>query len=160
MTTRLLSYVGGLLFVAALLGGLYLLGRSHGAEGVRVQWQAERLALAEAATKANADARRIEAERQKAAEDADAKYRTDIAKSRRTAGAAAAELGRLRDELAARDRRAAEDAAAADSADEAAAVARGLLSDCAGRYQALAGDADGLADRLRGLQGYVRGALK
>jgi hypothetical protein len=156
VTTRLLSYAGGLLFAVALLGGLYLLGRSHGAEGVRVQWQAERLALAEAATRANAEARRIEAERQKAAEDADAKYRTDLAKSRRTAGAAAAELGRLRDELAARDRRAAEAAAAAGSVDGGAAE-RQLLGECADRYRAVAGDADQLADQVRWLQGFIRG---
>ena len=62
MTRELLSWIGGLLFVASLLGGLYLLGRHHGAEARDDWWRA-------GMAKVDAEVGR-QAERKQAAADA------------------------------------------------------------------------------------------
>ncbi len=55
MSRDLLSWLGGLLFVAALLGGLYLLGRSHGAAAERAEWQEKQLVAERAARQTETD---------------------------------------------------------------------------------------------------------
>lgn len=73
----------------------------------------------------------------------------------RSAAGAQSELDRLRDELAG-GRQAGSDPTAPGRADGSASLERELLSSCAGALVQLAAEADGLAARLIGLQGYVR----
>lgn len=72
MTRDLLSWAGAALLVTALLGGLYLLGRDHGAAAEAARWQAaenERLSaisLAVGETVARANTLAVDVERLRA----------------------------------------------------------------------------------------------
>lgn len=154
MSRALLSWASALL-VVALLGGLYLLGRTQGREAERAEWVKHTTA---AALQASEAARIKEQERLRASEIIERNHMATVEKLRAAAGGARGELDRLRLALAERDR-AGRDAAAAGRADDAARE-RELLGACAAEYQSMARDADELAARLSGLQSYVRQVVR
>lgn len=72
--------------------------------------------------------------------------------------AARTELERLRARLSRPSAAASAASGAAGPSTDAGALNRELLGECAGRYEAVAGDARRYADQVIGLQGYVRAA--
>jgi hypothetical protein len=99
-------------------------------------------------------------EREQAMVDAKQKaeeaHEQDKRKSAAAAVAARNELDRLRLALAGRGR-AAQDPAAQPRVDDTGAAERELLGACAGELQTMAAEADRLAVKVTGLQGYVAG---
>ncbi len=153
--TRIAGWLGGLLFVIAAFGGTWLHGRSKGVESERAVWT-QRLADAErAAREASEAARHREQEMHDAIEAVQREYMQRVAAGERDAAGARAELKRVRDSIAARERAAAEAARAAGRVD-AAAAERDVLRACTAELVAVAQDADRIAIRLSNLQGYVK----
>lgn len=157
---------------AILLAGLYAAhawDRSRaesaayaaGQAEVQGRWQAAQIEAQRAAIEAEQRERAKEQAKIKAAQEAVNATRKQAQRDRAAADAARSELGRLRDELAARDAAASGGAAGGDSGPgcvvDAGATERELLRACAAEYQALAADADGVRARLLGLQEWVRG---
>jgi hypothetical protein len=142
---------------AVSLAGGYLWGFQGGAAAVEAEWNKERLA-----TFAALDAERqrvIEVERRWDAnvrEQADA-YSHEIRRREVAAAGTRRELDRLRDALAAADRRTLT-APAGDrpAADGDAALAAILLGECATELVALGDAAERLAGQVMGLQQFVR----
>jgi hypothetical protein len=154
---RLYLYVA---VVVAVLGGIWSYGHHQKQQGmaeVQARWDkavaAQQLAQAKQDSEAAAESlrqfRNVERSRendlriQQARAVADAGARTELDRMRRALAAAdsAAEQGR--------------DAAAVVRANAAAKVARDLFGECASEYQAMAGEAGGLAAKVTSLQGYV-----
>lgn len=109
---------------------------------------AEGVRLAEQATRARERALVV------AKNESEARYVELKNRSDRAAAGARDELGRLRDELAARGRAAPQNPAAFPRVD-AATAERELLGQCAQSLVSVAADADRLAAQLIGLQAYV-----
>lgn len=109
----------------------------------------------QAAREASEAARLREQELLDEVESVKDQYMRQVEVDRRAARGARAELKRLRDALAARERAASEAAAAAGRTDDAA-TERDVLRACTAQLVAVAQDADRIATRLGGLQNYVR----
>lgn len=109
----------------------------------------------QAAREASEAARAREQELHDEVESVKRQYMQQVESDRRAGAGARAELKRLRDALAARERAAAEGGAAAGRADDAAAE-RAILGSCAAELVDVAREADRIAARLGGLQNYVR----
>lgn len=147
--------------VLVILGALWAFGhhqREQGRAEVQVRWDravdAQKIAQAkqdrEAAAESLRQFRNVERSRendlriQQARATADAGARNELDRLRRAIAAAnsSAEQGR--------------DAEAVIRANAAAKVARDLFGDCASEYQAMAGEAGGLAAKVIELQGFLR----
>ncbi|MEK7945712.1 DUF2514 family protein [Pigmentiphaga sp. YJ18] len=119
-------------------------------------------AASDAAYQASEKYRTLEQIQQEAADAAREQFQAQQAAASVAAAGAAAELGRLRQQLDALARRGGDPAEApdagpgADGATDGAAVLRFVVGQCVDRYIDVAAEADRLGARLMGLQGYVR----
>lgn len=113
----------------------------------------------QAAREASEAARLREQELLDEVESVKDQYMRQVEVDRRAARGARAELKRLRDALATRERAAGEAAAATGRVDEAA-TERAVFDACAAELVDMAREADRIATRLSGLQGYVRKITK
>lgn len=112
-------------------------------------------AYEQAAREASEAARHREQEMHDAIEAVQREYMQQVQAGQRDAAGARAELKRVRNSIAARERAAAEAARAAGRVD-AAAAERDVLRACTAELVAVAQDADRIAIRLIQLQGYVK----
>lgn len=145
-----LILMAAIAMVALAVGGYWTgkrTGLSEGRAEATAKWN-------EAALVASREARQREQEMHREREIVEENYRQELARSRAAASATRGERDRLRDELDRRDRRAADDAAAAGRPD-GTAPEREVLRACLAEHEAMARDADAIADRLKGLQGHV-----
>lgn len=139
--------------------------RAQGRAEVQAKWDAANLKQERDHAKAVAESEIQERAKERAAQVASEENARAAAQREAVLRSRAADLDRsvdgLRRELAATDRafaayRAARpDAAALSESDAAAAGARELLGQCAGRYAGMAESAAGLADQVIGLQAHV-----
>ena len=137
--------------VLVVLAGTHWKAYLNGKKAVRAEYQAKELAAEKAAREREQE---LIAERQKL-ED---RYVQDKRKADAAAAGARAELGRLRDQLAARGAAAATTAAPI-RVDGGSPEAQ-LLGACASALVGVAEDADRLAAQVIGLQAYVRGVCQ
>jgi hypothetical protein len=137
--------------VLVVLAGTHWKAYTNGQKAVRAEYQAKELAAEKAA---RAREQELIAERQKL-ED---RYVQDKRKAEAAAAGARAELGRLRDQLAARGAPT-QTPATPIRADGGSPEAQ-LLGACASALVGVAEDADRLAAQVIGLQAYVRGVCQ
>lgn len=142
----------GALLLALVLGlthyGAYRVGRAL----VAGDWAKDREATAQNIAAEMAAARVKEQELTKKANDVQAKLNAEKKRSASAAESAANELRLLQEALAASG--ANKDSTPATGTDGARTGE--LLVQCAGKYQGMAADADALANKVTGLQGYVK----
>ena len=165
MISRILSRLEPYLFwlklaaIGALLGatfhaGRVFEGRTRDSAALQ-QAQADVIATREAA----AENQRLQARQTAGATGATNATITQLRAAAAAGSGARDERERLRDQVAELEHRIAEasDAEPACGADAAGAAGLRLLDECAGRYQALAGDAGQLAATVTGLQRWISG---
>jgi len=142
-------WLAALVLLSALAAG-YAFWTNHqrdiGRAEITAQWTAEKLAESEAA-------RQREKALTLATQGVDHAYQKD---KQRRAAADRATAGRLRDFEAALAGAGSSDAAAATRDHGAGSVERELLGNCAASFAAMGAEADRLASKIVGLQGYVR----
>lgn len=124
-------------------------------------WSQERAELSDAARRAEAAARAVEAQMQGAVERVRTESRAREAQYADAAAGARAERDRLRQQLAAAGRgsdasQEPDTGSGLDGTPDNAAVLRFVVGQCVDRYIDVAAEADRLGARLMGLQGYVR----
>lgn len=137
--------------VLVVLAGTHWKAYLNGKKAVRAEYQAKELAAEKAAREREQE---LVAERKKL-ED---RYVQDKRKAEAAAAGARAELGRLRDQLAARG--AAPTTPATPIRADAGTIEGQLLGACASALVGVAEDADRLAAQVIGLQAYVRGVCQ
>jgi Skp family chaperone for outer membrane proteins len=123
-----------------------------GGKAVQRDWDAEKAQTVLDQLAAEKVARAKEQELTKKANDVQAKLNAEKKRAAAAAGAAADELRLLQEALAASA--AARDSSAPSGVDGASVS--GLLLECGKSYSGVAADADTLANKVTGLQGYVR----
>lgn len=154
MTAR---QIVGLVVAAAIAAGLAIsLGYAFrsGKAAVQAQWDADTLRRTQAAVKAEQDARSKEHALQQAKQKVEERYVETKRKADADAAHAKSELDRLRNALAARDRAARQDPAPASRVDVSGE--RELLGECAQAVVGLGTTSQRLADKVIGLQSYVK----
>jgi Sec-independent protein translocase protein TatA len=137
--------------VLVVLAGTHWKAYTNGKKAVRAEYQAKELAAEKAAREREQE---LVAERKKL-ED---RYVQDKRKAEAAAAGARAELGRLRDQLAARS--ATTQTPATPIRVDGGSPEAQLLGACASALVGVAEDADRLAAQVIGLQAYVRGVCQ
>lgn len=144
------------LALAAVLGFTHFTAYRAGKGVVRAQWEADKAQRMAQALEAEQAARKKEQELLVQRDRAEKRYADEKRKAAVAAAGADAELGRLRDELAAPRRRAGEDPASAARVDGGAGLESELLGHCATALVRMAQEADRLEAVVVGLQQYVK----
>lgn len=132
--------------------GAYRAGRAI----VRAQWDTDIAQRAQAAAKAQEQARQREQDLVIAKNRAEERYAQEKRKAASAAASAADELRGLRDTLYALGNSSPKNPAAIPRVNGVAGLERELLGACAETLVAMAAEADRLEARLVGLQGYVK----
>lgn len=146
--------------LAALTGfGVHLWdGRALAKE--QAQRLSEEKVAAQAALVADQHNRALEAQMQQGVNDGQKRYEGAVATANAAAKSAAAELDRLRKQLASAGDSGTAQAPGGgrtpDAGADGAAVLRFVVGDCAARYARVAGEADALGAQVVGLQDYIR----
>lgn len=149
------------LTAATALG--YWQGYRAGSEGVQARWNAERVETMAAAAEAGRIVREAERRAADALHQAAVNHAAQIRSRDRAVTNSRRELERLRDALATASSRGNSnpvDTAAATGDDDAAAIARQLLAECAETLVRMGGEAGGLAAQVISLQTYIQTVLE
>ena len=141
----------GALLLALALAGTHFAAYRTGKKLVEGDWAQERAEVAQRVADEATAARAKEQELTKKANDVQAKLNAEKKRAVAAASAAADELRLLQEALAASG--AAKDSTSTTGANGASPSE--LLVQCAGVHQVMAAEADSLANKVTGLQGYV-----
>ncbi len=147
--------LGGMALVAALAFS-HMFAYRTGRAVVRAQWDKDIAVRTQAALAAEQAARHREQDLVIARNRSEERYAQEKRKAASSASSANSELGRLRDQLAARNSASPQDSAANARANGAAGLERELLGHCAAALVGLAAEADRLEATVVGLQSYVK----
>jgi MFS superfamily sulfate permease-like transporter len=142
--------------VVAILAFTHFSAYRLGKGALKREWDRSVAEQKEAVIKAQEQARQIEQSLVAALHNTEKKYVEQRQKANLAAAGASAELERLRNAIAVRERAATQDSAPTTRADGGAGLESDLLGHCAKALVGLAQEADRLEAVVVGLQGYVK----